>query len=205
MKDEKKQKQLEKIIKEGERDERESLIWFQSGRTVRSVDFQRIENNPNDGMPLTHYELEVKSKLASAPSPFDELARVEEEDELERKEHVLKTRLGHLVSKARFSPQQRECYELYFNRGLSPWKVQKKLGISQSHFSHLKQQIERELMRVNKMSLKPTKISKRLTAREKEMMRLRMKGITLKEIAGQYGISHQAVSKILGDLKKYFV
>jgi len=202
MKNEKKQKQLEKLIREGKRDERESLIWFQSGRTVKSVDFQRIENNPYGTEPLTPFELEVKEKLAGAPSPYDELARIEEEEEREQKEHSLRTKLGLLVLRANFSPQEKKCYELHYEKKYSPRDVQSKMRISQFHFCCLRKQIEKKLVsahqRVEQLPEATKKMgASQMTKRQKEIMKLKNEGMTLKKISEKYGVSIPRIHQIL--------
>lgn len=211
MKNSKKQKQLEKLIREGKRDERESLIWFKSGRTVKSVDFQHIENNPYGTAPLTPFELEVKEKLASAPSPFDELARIEEEEEMEREEHRSKTKLGQLAQKASFSPQQRECYELLYVHKVSDRTARRRLGITNVRLCQLKKEIQESLKKAHEDLAKiayPSSYQqkKRPTAKQLRAMELRKKGMTLEQIAAELGISFQSVHKLISrGVKNYFV
>jgi hypothetical protein len=113
-------------------------------KRLRFVDFRRIEENRNEE-GLSAYELEVKEKLASVPSPYDELVRVEEEEELAQKERSDQIKLGLLARKAKMSPQERACYRLLYVEKHPEPKVKKMLGISKSHLSHLKSGIEQAM------------------------------------------------------------
>ncbi len=181
---------------------REFLQWYQSGRTVRNVDFQRIENNLWNGVPLSPYEFEVKEKLASSPSPFDLLAQAEEEEEKKQRNHELKTKMRILVSRVRFSPLQRECFELFYEKHYSAKTVQKRLNISASHFCHLKERIIEKLIETHAKSsqliaMKRKKGSSPLTPRQKAILKLRDQGMTLHTISQQFGISTVRVHQII--------
>ncbi len=210
MKEQKRRATLERLIKESQRDERESLIWFESGRTVKSVDFQRIENNSNSGVPLSIFELEVKRKLASSPSPYDELVRIEEEEVLEEKEHAQRTKLGLLALRANLSPQEQACYTFFYEMKYSDETVQKRLGISQSHFCHLRDRIQAKLIKTHRKSSqrsyrKKKKGSRPLTERQREVLKLRKQGRTLKQISEQLGVSIVRVHQIIREGVKKFV
>lgn len=210
MKNSKKQKQLEKLIKEGRQDDRESLIWFRSGRTVQSVDFQRIENNPNGTSPLSPFELEVKEKLASAPSPFDELARQEDEVALEHEEISLRAKMAHLIRGTKLSPRQKRCYELLYLDRLADKEVQKKLGISQSRLSHLKREIKDALIkshgeRRSRQPLLRRKGSRKLTLLQRRVLKLRGQGKTFDQIASELGIAKKNAYLIFKRVQKKYL
>jgi hypothetical protein len=158
------------------RDER--YEWDIPEKRLRFVDFRRIDDNRNE-QGLTPYEQEVKEKLASVPSPYDELVRIEDEEELELKEQALKEKMAALVSNARFTPRQRECYELLYVEKISEEKVEEQLGITQSRLAHYKKEIEEVLVKTYQKSLNPQRAKRRrrrssqrpLTSHQKEILR----------------------------------
>ena len=199
-----------KIVRTNLEDGRgDSLLWFESKKRIRNVDFHRIENNPNQDV-LTPFELEVKSKLASVPSPYHELARLEDEEHLAKTEQSLKTRLGILVSKAKLTAQQRVCYEFLYVQKLPELEILKRMGITQVRLSQLQLKIEAALRRAYQKQQGKSQIKRKrgvyaLTPKQKEILRLHEReGLSFEEIARRFGLSRQTIHEIYrGGLNKF--
>lgn len=182
-------------------------LWDSPEERIRFVDLQRIEDN-RYGEPLSPFEIEVKKKLGSAASPYDELARKEEDEEKELEERSLRSKLAHLVQTAELSLQERECYELLYVERLAAEEVLRRLGISHSHLCHLKKRIEETLVKTYRKSMKRSvprkKRGKRdFTERQREVMRMHFKEkLSLGEIANRLGIKKQTVDGILRRVQK---
>ncbi|HOW59121.1 MAG TPA: sigma factor-like helix-turn-helix DNA-binding protein [Candidatus Omnitrophota bacterium] len=191
------------------KEEQESLVWFEKGRRSRNADYHRIEHNPYQE-ELTPFELEVKENLASAPSPADELARIEAEDELAAEERSRDSRLRHLAQKAKFTPMQRACYQLVYVDRISEEQVQQKLGINQNSLWYLKKRVEAAILKAHKAEMQILALSRKrklashsLTPYQKSIIELHEKqGLSFAEIAKRLGVSKSTLTNIYARVQK---
>lgn len=191
------------------KEEKESLIWFEKGRRTKHADYHRIENNPEQEV-LTPFELEVKEELASVPSPYDELARIESEDELAMNEYKRNAKLGHLAHKAKLSPLQRACYQLVYMDRISEEKVLERLGVSRARLWSLKKSVEIAILRAHQKEKSRETLSKKrrlsgqsLTPYQKSIIELHEnQRLSFAEIAKRYGVLKSTIANIYRRVQK---
>lgn len=175
----------------------------QGGRIrVREVDFMRAEDTVQ-GQELTAFELEVKSEMASAQSPFEELMSREEQKNESQKKRISKYRLSCVVRKAKLSVRQAECYRLIWIKKLSENKAAQILGISRSRVRDIKQSIRFNLMAALEKEKKRNQQAVRArfackTDKQRKIWKLYFKeGKTISEISRDLTLSRQAVQQLL--------
>lgn len=160
----------------------------------------RVEDTMH-GTTLSPFELEVKEKIASSPSAFEEWAKREE---MEERNEALRATLTCLVQKAGFSPKQRACYELAFAEGLSDQEVAERLGISRGRIRWLKVQILKALRRAHERERLLREVEERAGEVREDFTRLAQKaGLSPRErsccqMIYVEGISEPEAAKRLG-------
>jgi DNA-directed RNA polymerase specialized sigma24 family protein len=170
---------------------------------TRSVDFMSIEDTMGDH-PLTAFELKVKEKIASVPSPFDELTRKEDEEE---KTGEVQARLAGLIEKARFTPAQKTCFELAYREGFSNQMIADRLGIAIRNVRRLKRSIIRALKQVYECQRVKTQADAcQMTRKQRLAAALRYgERLSEKEIAQRLGISVRGVINLLSRVRKKLI
>ena len=192
-------KQNEEEYKNNAEEELEEHPKKERART-RSVDFMRVEDTMQQH-PLSHFELKVKEKIACSPSPYEQIAR--KEDEEEKNEATLRTLAG-LLEKARLTPKQKACYQLVFMEQLSDKEAAKRLDLAERNLRGLKQSILKALKLVlEKQHIKQLADTHELTDKQRLVIYLRYEEqLSLKEIAGRLGVTLRAVDDLLGRMRK---
>jgi len=168
---------------------------------TREIDFMRVEDTMH-GQPLTHFELKVKEKIACVPSPYEEIAR--REDEESRSEQVQNT-LNDLVEKA-LTPKQKAWFHLTYVEEL-PWQeIAKRLGITERRVRQLKAATLKAFKRAyEKQRIKQLLDTYELTEKQRLVIQLRYEEqLSLKEIAGRLGVTPDAVDDLLCRMRKKF-
>ncbi len=162
----------------------------------------RVEDAAS-GQELAPFELEVKDELASAQSPFEELASREKRGGENQLKRISKYKLSCLVRRTKLTPRQTECYRLIWAKGLSENQTARKLGLSRSRVRDLKQKIIclltatlEEEKRRNRIASKAHLACK--TEKQRKMWDLYFRqGKTIREIAKDLSLSRQAVRQLL--------
>ncbi len=167
---------------------------------TRAVDFMRVEDT--QGQTLTHFELKVKEKIACVPSPFEELAR--KEDEENRSEEVRNT-LRDLVEKA-LTEKQKAWFHLAYVEELPDFEIAKRLGVTKRRVSSLRAEALNAFKRVyEKERLKQYLDTCALTEKQRLVIELRFeKRLSYKEIAERLGVTVWAVDDVLKRIRKNF-
>lgn len=174
------------------------------GRTrVREVDFLRAEGNVAKGRELAPFELEVKEVMASARSPFAELAAQEERNDEREEKRVSKYRLSCVVRQVKLTPLQAECYQLIWVKKLSENQAAVKLGFSRSRVRNLKKIIRLNLLSAlekekkwNQLAMKARFACK--TEKQRKIWSLYFKEEkTISEIGRDLAMPRQAVQQLL--------
>lgn len=181
--------------------------WHVPEKRLRFVNLLRIEENRNEH-PLTSYEQKVKDKLATVPSPADELIRQEDEEQIAAEERSERAKLALLVKRARLSPKQKACYGLLYVEKVSNEEVAKRLHVKLSRVYELKQQIETQLKKThqNQIRAKLTKNHPLLSPIQKRISKLRYsRRLSFKEIGQMIGLSKQHVWKLFREAEKNYV
>lgn len=202
------QRENEKGSKSTKETKRRSWEWCR----IYPVDFMRAEDAYDIGA-LSKLELEVKEKLASSPSPYDELVAKEEEPEKEREAQrieVLRTKLHELARKAGLSQGQKECFRLLFVERLSIADSAEQMGVSLRRIRLFQQQIESKI----KKHLENEDLAERVKAflekegaalkpLAREILTLRyVKKMGLKDIAKHVGRDVSRISRWLEKLSR---
>jgi len=169
---------------------------------IREVDFMRVEDTAS-GQELAPFELEIKDEIASAQSPFEELASQEKREGENQLKRISKYKLSCLIRRTKLTPLQVECYRLIWLKGLTEREAAKKLGFSRSRVRNIKQTImssltlnlEKEKKR-DRMAAKAQLACK--TEKQRKIWNLYFKqGKTIREIAKDLSLSRQAVRQLL--------
>lgn len=93
---------------------------------VREIDFKNLEDTLS-GHTLSPFELQVREKLAAAPSALEVLiARAQQKS----RNVSVKTRVALLLKKAKLTSTQEAYYKLLYVEGLSAEESGKRLGVS---------------------------------------------------------------------------
>lgn len=167
---------------------------------TREIDFMRIEDTMH-GQPLTHFELKVKKKIACVPSPYDEIARKEEEEECFEE---VQRKIEDLIRKARLTAMQEACYRLVYVEVLPDKEIAKRLSLGVRNVAKLKQSVLKALKRVHeKQCIKKLADRHDLTEKQRLVIHLRYEEqLSLKEIAERLGVTLRAVDDLLGRTRK---
>ena len=176
---------------------------------MRETDFSRVEGTqPED--PLHPFELEVREKLASSASSFNDLATKENQTFGRRKMTANHARLFRLSREGMLTERQRTYFDLFYVEGLLDKEVAMRLGVSRITVRRFRQEISRRLRKfvsekeaVRRMfrSVK----SAVLTKKQKLIFRLRYrKGLTVAQIARALGMRPRAVYYVLERTRKIF-
>jgi len=152
-----------------------------------------------DTMPrqaLSHFELEVKAKLACVPSAAEEC--VTREDAEEKNEKV-RSVLTNLIEKAKLTSRQKACYELIFVEELSDRGAAQRLSITEGRLRWLKIQIVKALQRARQNEIfREDALRQTLTKKQKLVVQYRFEELlSIKEIAARIGSKERAVKKLL--------
>ncbi len=174
-------------------------------RRVREVDFMRVEDTQHE-KPLGPFELEMKKKIASAPSPRDLLIEKEEEKEREDQRRLAGERLDSLLRKANLTPNQKACFELLYHEGLSDVEVARKLSVSRERIRLHRRAILKALKRIAQREVEAQKVYLRCkTEKQKLIWRLYYeKGLSAREIARRLGRTKSAVNMVLARIRTKF-
>jgi len=166
---------------------------------TREIDFMRVEDTMH-GQPLSHFELKVKAKIACVPSPYEEIAR--REDEESRSEQV-QTTLNDLVEKA-LTPKQKAWFHLVYVEELPDREIPKRLNINERRARALKTATLKAFKRAyEKQRIKQLLDTYELTEKQRLVIHLRYEEqLTLKAIAGRLGVTLRAVDDLLGRMRK---
>lgn len=167
---------------------------------TREINYMRVEDTMH-GQPLTHFELKVKEKIACVPSPYDEIARKEEEEE--RSEEVQR-KIEDLIRKARLTAMQEACYRMVYVEMLPDKEIAKRLSLGVRNVAKLKQSVLKALKRVHeKQCIKELADRHDLTEKQRRVIYLRYEEqLSLKEIAERLGVTFRAVDDLLGRTRK---
>ncbi len=167
---------------------------------TRSVDFMRVEDTMH-GFPLTHFELKVKEKIACALSPYDQIARKEEEDE---QNELVQRKLAGLLEKAMLTPSQKACYQLVFMEQVSDKEAANRLVLSERSVRRLKKSILEAFKQVlEKQRIKQIADSHDLTKKQRLVISLFYEEqLSRKEIAQRLQTSVPALDKMLWRIRK---
>ena len=166
---------------------------------TREIDFMRIEDTMH-GQPLSHFELKVKEKISCVPSPFEEIARKEEEEN--RSEQVQNT-LNELVEKA-LTPKQKAWFQLVYVEELPDEEIAKRLKVTERRVRQLKAATLKAFKRAyEKQRVKQMADTFELTEKQRLVIQLRYEEqLSLKEIAGRLGVTPDAVDDLLCRMRK---
>jgi DNA-directed RNA polymerase specialized sigma24 family protein len=114
---------------------------------VRGVDFMRVEK-PLSGQGLSPFELEVQRKIASVPSPIEELIAREEQRIKSSSEVWARRKLSILAHWARLSPLQKKCLFLTCVEGLSASEAAKNLNLARGTVLYMLHAVRRKMAAV---------------------------------------------------------
>ena len=169
---------------------------------TRFVDYMRVEDTVS-GQPLSYFELKVKEKLASVPSPAEEW--IEGEETEERNEQV-RSALAHLVQKAKLTRSQLLCYQMVYVDTLPDKELADCLHIAERNVRRLKQSVFNALKGVyEKERIKKLADTYPLTNKQRLVVSLRYGDqLSLKEIADRLHVTVRAVDILLCRLRKKF-
>jgi len=174
---------------------------------VREVDFMRVEDTAH-GQALHPFELEVKEKIASQSSPFDELMRREMDRENRRVEKIARGKLRKLLKAGVLTPKQKICYELLYEKSLSTGDVARKMDISKSRVRDLRRAIQKALARAYEKHMEDILIWRLgypfcKTKRQRFVWRLRyLEGFTPAQIALREDRAKSSVNEVIERVKK---
>ncbi|MDP2629278.1 MAG: sigma factor-like helix-turn-helix DNA-binding protein [Candidatus Harrisonbacteria bacterium] len=168
---------------------------------TREIDFMRIEDTMH-GQPLTHFELKVKAKIACVPSPYEEIARKEDE---ESKSEQIQNTLNELVEKA-LTPKQKAWFHMVYVEELSDREIAKRLNVTDRRVCYLKADTFKAFKRAyEKQQIKQLLDNCDLTEKQRLIAQLRYEEqLTLKEIASRLGVTLRAVDDVLGRIRRNF-
>lgn len=110
-----------------------------------NVDFRRIEN-PLQEEPLDSFELEVRGKIASYPSPQDQ--KIMEEEKVERMAKV-NAIITTLLRQAQLNTAEKEVFQLLYRERVSRKECAAKLGISKRWVNKINQLIIEKMKKVS--------------------------------------------------------
>jgi len=133
---------------------------------IREIDFMRVEDTLH-GCALSPFELEVKDKIASAPSPIDILTQGEDREE--KKSHAHYT-LSRLLAYAHLSQVQKACYELLYHECLTDKEAASRMSLSRVRIRTLRFSITQSLLKARQIIDFKDAVQKRLARLEKTLM-----------------------------------
>ena len=176
---------------------------------MRETDFSRVEGTqPED--PLHPFELEVREKLASSASSFNDFAAKENQTFGRRKVTANHARLIRLSREGMLTERQRTYFDLFYVEGLLDKEIAMRLGVSRNTVRWARQEIYRNLRKFvsEKESVRRMFRSVKsavLTKKQKLIFSLRYrKGLTVAQIARALGKRPRAIYYVLERTRKIF-
>jgi len=165
---------------------------------TRAIDFMRVEDA--NGEALTHFELKVREKIACVSSPFEELARKEEEEN--RSEEVRNT-LRDLVEKA-LTEKQKAWFHLAYVEELPDIEIADRLGVTLRRVSSLRTSALKAFKRAYERDrIKQFLNTCDLTEKQRLMVQLRFEErLSCPEIANRLGLTLRGVEDMLNRIRK---
>ena len=177
---------------------------------VYPVDFMKAEDALHTGAP-SKLEMEVKEKLASAPSPFEILAvREESRDESQAGDavEIQRLQLYKLVEKTALTKRQKECFRLLCVERMSIAETAGEMGVGVPRVMGMFEQIKNKLKQVlaeeeltGKINNLMEKSGDSLTPLQRRVLFFRYgKGMTIEGVAKAVRLHSSSVYRVLSEV-----